>query len=176
MQKEKWSYPCNRPWLPMWLWDVKDPTLSRQSGRGRMQKKSVNVRPEVRYCPTESLAEEQHGRSLRGPDLSVLFAARVWTRSRRDNKNWLQCCCVPPVGSLRLLNFKQKNSIVSNSIKVAWWLTHYATSRKVGGSRLDKEILFFPIYLIFPVALGSGVYSTSNRNEYQKQKNNVSGE
>jgi hypothetical protein len=27
-----------------------------------------------------------------------------------------------------------------------------------------------------PVALGPGVYSASNRNEYQKHKNNVSGE
>jgi hypothetical protein len=34
------------------------------------------------------------------------------------------------------------------------------------------------IYLsILPAALGPGVYSASNRNEYQKQKNNnVSGE
>jgi hypothetical protein len=32
------------------------------------------------------------------------------------------------------------------------------------------------IYLILPVALGLGVHSASNRNEYQKQKNNVSGE
>jgi hypothetical protein len=31
------------------------------------------------------------------------------------------------------------------------------------------------IYLILPAALGPGVDSTSNRNEYQKQKN-VSGE
>jgi hypothetical protein len=29
--KKKWSYPCNRPWRPIGLWDVKDPTLSRQS-------------------------------------------------------------------------------------------------------------------------------------------------
>jgi hypothetical protein len=44
----------------------------------------------------------------------------------------------------------------------------------LAGSRLDqvKEIL---IYLILPVALGPGVYSASNRNEYQKHKN-VSGE
>jgi hypothetical protein len=35
---------------------------------------------------------------------------------------------------------------------------------------------FFLIYLILPAALGPGVYSASNRNEYQKQKNNVSGE
>jgi hypothetical protein len=35
----------------------------------------------------------------------------------------------------------------------------------------------FKIYLILPVALGPGVYSASNRNEYQKHKtNNVSGE
>jgi hypothetical protein len=25
------SYPCNRPWRPIGLWDVKNPTLSRQS-------------------------------------------------------------------------------------------------------------------------------------------------
>jgi hypothetical protein len=30
-------------------------------------------------------------------------------------------------------------------------------------------------YLILPAALGSEVYSTSNRNEYQKQENNISG-
>jgi hypothetical protein len=30
--------------------------------------------------------------------------------------------------------------------------------------------------IILPVALGPGVYSASNRNEYQKHKNNVSGE
>jgi hypothetical protein len=34
----------------------------------------------------------------------------------------------------------------------------------------------FKIYLILPTALGPGVYSASNRNEYQKHKNNnVSG-
>jgi hypothetical protein len=34
----------------------------------------------------------------------------------------------------------------------------------------------FSIYLILPAALGPGDYSASNRNEYQKQKNNVSEE
>jgi hypothetical protein len=29
----------------------------------------------------------------------------------------------------------------------------------------------FSIYLVFPAALDPGVYSASNRNEYQKQKN-----
>jgi hypothetical protein len=36
--------------------------------------------------------------------------------------------------------------------------------------------LIFSIYLILPAALGRGVYSASNRNEYQKPKNSVSGE
>jgi hypothetical protein len=34
----------------------------------------------------------------------------------------------------------------------------------------------FLIYLILLAALGPGVYSASNRNEYQSQKNIVSGE
>jgi hypothetical protein len=42
------------------------------------------------------------------------------------------------------------------------------------GSTPD-EVKFY-IYLILPAALGPGVYSASNRNEYQKQRNNVSGE
>jgi hypothetical protein len=29
----------------------------------------------------------------------------------------------------------------------------------------------FSIYLILPAALGRGIYSASNRNDYQKQKN-----
>jgi hypothetical protein len=34
----------------------------------------------------------------------------------------------------------------------------------------------FSIYLQLPAALGPGVHSASNRNEYQRQKNDVSGE
>jgi hypothetical protein len=34
----------------------------------------------------------------------------------------------------------------------------------------------FTMYIILPIALGLGVHSASNRNEYQKQNNNVSGE
>jgi hypothetical protein len=33
----------------------------------------------------------------------------------------------------------------------------------------------FSMHLILPVALGPRLHSASNRNEYQKQKNNVSG-
>jgi hypothetical protein len=35
--------------------------------------------------------------------------------------------------------------------------------------------LDFSSHLILPAALGPGVYSASTRNEYQKQKYNVSG-
>jgi hypothetical protein len=55
-------------------------------------------------------------------------------------------------------------------------LRHYATSQKVAGSRLDEVIELFSIYLNLSAALRPGIYSASNRNEYQKQKNNVSGE
>jgi hypothetical protein len=36
--------------------------------------------------------------------------------------------------------------------------------------------LIFSIYLILLAALGHGVHLASNRNKYQKRKNNVSGE
>jgi hypothetical protein len=36
--------------------------------------------------------------------------------------------------------------------------------------------LIFSIYLILPAALGTGVYSASNRKDYHKLKNNASGE
>jgi hypothetical protein len=41
--------------------------------------------------------------------------------------------------------------------------------------RVPFSSFFSSIYLILPAALGLGVYSASNRNEYQKQEN-VSGE
>jgi hypothetical protein len=42
------------------------------------------------------------------------------------------------------------------------------TSRKVAGSSPDEVIGYFSIDLILPAALGSGVYSACNRNEYQE--------
>jgi hypothetical protein len=55
-------------------------------------------------------------------------------------------------------------------------LRQYAASKKVTGLSLDQVFAFFSIYLILPAALGPGVYSAYNRNEYQKQTNNVSKE
>jgi hypothetical protein len=45
-----------------------------------------------------------------------------------------------------------------------------------GGSRPEDVNEVPSIYLILPVSLALGVNSASNRNEYQSQKNNVSGE
>jgi hypothetical protein len=55
-------------------------------------------------------------------------------------------------------------------------MRHYATSWKVEGSRPYEMKEFLSIYLILQATLGSEVHSASNRNEYQKQKNNDSGE
>jgi hypothetical protein len=41
-----------------------------------------------------------------------------------------------------------------------------------GGKSWDRD----PIYQILPAAVGPGVYSATNGNEYQRQANNVSGE
>jgi hypothetical protein len=51
----------------------------------------------------------------------------------------------------------------------------HVTSWKGAGLRPD-EVNEFVVYLILPDALGLGVHSVSNRNEYQKQRSNVSGE
>jgi hypothetical protein len=55
-------------------------------------------------------------------------------------------------------------------------LRRYATSQKVAGLRPHEVTEFFPIYLILPTTLSPGVYSASDRNEYHKQKHNVSEE
>jgi hypothetical protein len=44
------------------------------------------------------------------------------------------------------------------------------------GSRPDEITDFFSLCLILLAALDLGFHSASNINEYQKQKNNVSGE
>jgi hypothetical protein len=47
---------------------------------------------------------------------------------------------------------------------VAYCLRHYATSRKVAGSRPDEDNDLVYIDIILPAALGP-VYSASKRNE-----------
>jgi hypothetical protein len=65
-------------------------------------------------------------------------------------------------------------TIIIIIIAVAQWLGHYVTSRNVAGSRPDSVNIFLLIYPILAAALDPGVYSVSNRTEYQKQKNNIS--
>jgi hypothetical protein len=47
---------------------------------------------------------------------------------------------------------------------------------EVAGSRSDEVTEFLSMYLILSASLVPRVHSASNRNEYQKQQNNVSGE
>jgi hypothetical protein len=58
------------------------------------------------------------------------------------------------------------------SINFQWLLsfrhvTFGAASLKVPGPRPEDVTEFFLIYLIFPTALDTGIYSASNRSEYQ---------
>jgi hypothetical protein len=52
----------------------------------------------------------------------------------------------------------------------------YATSRQVAGSNWSLNCFNFAVFLIFPATLVLVVYSASNINEYQREKNNVSEE
>jgi hypothetical protein len=53
----------------------------------------------------------------------------------------------------------------------------WGAMQETGRSRVRfcGVIAIFSNYLIFPAAPVPGAYSASNINEYQKQKNNVSG-
>jgi hypothetical protein len=89
---------------------------------------------------------------------------------------FIQYKCIIGLNYLAIYFFNNKVNTISVGHSVAWWLRRYATSRKVAGLRTDEVITFFSIYLILPASLGAGIYSASNRNEYQKQKNDVSVE
>jgi hypothetical protein len=65
--------------------------------------------------------------------------------------------------SIMLLFLQKSYKLYINKLR----LRHYATARKVACSRPD-EVSESSVFLILPAALGPGVYSASNRNEYQK--------
>jgi hypothetical protein len=52
----------------------------------------------------------------------------------------------------------------------------HATSLKSAGLKPQMFNTFSSIYQTDSATLGPGVYSYTNRNEYQKQKKNISGE
>jgi hypothetical protein len=78
-------------------------------------------------------------------------------------RNWI----LRSISSNRVSYVGAHGSVV---VKAAW----YKPEGHVFESRWGEWIV--SIYLIHLGALGPGVYSASNWNEYQKQKNNVSGE
>jgi hypothetical protein len=103
-----------------------------------------------------------------GPTGARRHSAAAW-RHNFNSYTQHRHCCNPGTSACKYPNI---NHVTNQGHGL---LRHYATSRKVAGSRPDDE-LYFSNYLTLPSALGPGVYSASNRNEYQKQKNNVSGE
>jgi hypothetical protein len=64
---------------------------------------------------------------------------------------------------MRLIQFYKMRHAVQQ------WLRYNDTSWKVVSSRPEEVNEYFSIY----PSLGPGVYSASNRNEYQKQRNNL---
>jgi hypothetical protein len=79
------------------------------------------------------------------------------------------------------LNYPSCSALLSNST----YINSFCTLAVARGSVVNNALcykpkgrgfetgfnVFFLIYLILPAALDPGVYSASNRNEYQKQKN-----
>jgi hypothetical protein len=97
----------------------------------------------------------------------------LWTQIKTKSETEFLSYTVPKSVCLRPIDFYNLLIYYWYEIwrhAVAEWLRHYATNRKTAESIPDKMI--FLIYLILPSALGPGVYSGSNTNEYQKQKNN----
>jgi hypothetical protein len=100
----------------------------------------------------------------------------VWT--------WIQVCNATDW----LLGFQRGKVIVMDCLallcrSVGWQLEGHSWGPQLLGlliislrDRRGHWNFFFSIYVILPAALGLAVYSASNRNEYQKEKNNVSGE
>jgi hypothetical protein len=66
------------------------------------------------------------------------------------------------------ISFYEKNKTFYCGTRQRSWLRPYATSWKVAGSIPDEIIGFFSIDIILATALGPGVDSASNRNEYQE--------
>jgi hypothetical protein len=86
----------------------------------------------------------------------------------------------PPLQILLLLRVgglsRQNTRAVFHLFAIVHWIRLYAPNREVAGSKSDKVNDFFSIYLILPSALRLVGYSASNRNDYEKLKNDVSEE
>jgi hypothetical protein len=61
---------------------------------------------------------------------------------------------------------------VPESVMCNFFVSEWPMGRNENSLHSPNDVTdFFSIYLILPAALGPGVCSASNRNEYQKQKN-----
>jgi hypothetical protein len=65
---------------------------------------------------------------------------------------------------------------IDGKITLTWVLEKWGVHGSIVVKALCYKLEGCRFYLILSAALGPGVYSGSNRNEYQKQTNNVSGE
>jgi hypothetical protein len=83
---------------------------------------------------------------------------------------WRCFLCGPPQNFSLVVQYGARGSIVVKA------LCFKPQGRGFQALRGECLFFFFPIYLTLPATLGPGVHSASIRNEYQKQKNNVSGE
>jgi hypothetical protein len=63
-------------------------------------------------------------------------------------------------------------SLASGLVEGQWYSFLLAAEKTPGPCAVNG----FSIDLILPAVLGPGVYSASNRNEYQKERNNLSEE
>jgi hypothetical protein len=101
---------------------------------------------------------------MSGKSLYVLFSDYLG-----KSDNWEQFCAIIHFTQSM---YERSPALQRGSIEVKA-LRYKAESR---GFEIQWDGWSFSIYLIFLASLVSGSYPASNRNEYQKQKNNVSGE
>jgi hypothetical protein len=99
--------------------------------------------------------------------INIPHITKVAVLSRQEFSEWLT---EMPYAALRMfINQNQYRPFhLCLDIAVGW-----GPMLLVGRSR-DRDPMrsvIFVIYLLLPAALCTGVYSASNRNEYQKQKN-----
>jgi hypothetical protein len=87
--------------------------------------------------------------SLQSPTVKkeALFAAKTCIDTQR-------CRNLNPLPNAS--NFPHKTQFCKK-IPKAWWLSHYATRRKVAGSTSDEAMTALSIYLILLAALGPGL-------------------
>jgi hypothetical protein len=65
------SYPCNRLWMPIGLWNVEAPTFSRQSSHRWHEVVSLTHRPVALYTQKGSRLSQPQGHSAAGRIRSI---------------------------------------------------------------------------------------------------------